>query len=63
MEKFLICIGIAVVSGLISALIEKSDKIHWHIDRHGDPIMAGVTGGVAALFASLLFITFIAKFL
>ena len=50
----LICLGIAGIAGLVSFAIEKSESIHFHIDRHHDAFLAALTGGTTALFVSLI---------
>lgn len=52
----LVCLGIALFAGLVCFIVEKSDKIHFHIDRHHDAFLAGLTGGTVGFFASLILV-------
>jgi hypothetical protein len=54
METILVCLAVAVISGLLCFFVEKSEKINIHIDRHRDAILAALTGGTTGFFASLI---------
>lgn len=56
METILGCLGASVFSGVLCFVVEKSDKINVHIDRHQDAFLAGLTGAVTVFFASLILI-------
>lgn len=45
---------IAVIAGILCFIVEKADFIPLHIDRHHEPFLAGLTGGAAAFFATLI---------
>jgi hypothetical protein len=47
----LACLGLALLSGIVCFIVEKSEKIHLHIDRHHDALLAGLTGATVTLFA------------
>jgi len=54
METILVSLAVAVIAGILCFVVEKSDKIHFHIDRHHDAILAALTGGTTGFFASLV---------
>ena len=54
MLTILACLIVAVIAGILCFIVEKSDRIHFHIDRHHDAILAALTGGTAGFFASLI---------
>ena len=56
MTTILICAAIALVAGVVAFVIEKSDKINIHIDRHHDAFLAGLTGGTVGFFVSLVLV-------
>jgi hypothetical protein len=56
MPTILVCLCIAVLCGIFCYIIEKWDKIPIHIDKHRDALLAALTGGTAAFFASLIII-------
>jgi len=49
-----LCLNIAVAIGIVCFIIEKSERIHLHIDRHRDAFLAALTGGIASFFVSLI---------
>ena len=48
------CLGIALLCGLVCFIVEKSESIRIHIDRHHDALLAGLTGGTTGFFISLI---------
>jgi hypothetical protein len=62
MTTIYLCLAVAFVIGLVCFIIEKSDWIHLHIDRHHDAILAALTGGTTGFFLTL-FVTMITKIL
>jgi hypothetical protein len=56
METILVSLAIAVLSGIFCFIVEKWDKIPFHIDKHHDALLAAITGGTAAFFAALIVI-------
>jgi hypothetical protein len=56
MSTILVCLCIALLSAILCFIVEKWDKIPFHIDKHRDAILAALTGGTAAFFASLFII-------
>jgi hypothetical protein len=50
----LLCVGLALLSGIVCFTVEKSERIHLHIDRHHDALLAGLTGATVTLFALLV---------
>jgi hypothetical protein len=53
MKVTLVCLAIAVLSGILCFIAEKWEKIPVHIDQHRDPILAAITGAVTAFIASI----------
>ena len=60
MTTIWICLIIAIIAGILCFIAEKSEKIHVHIDRHRDAILAALTGGTVGFFTSLI-LTLISK--
>ena len=56
METVIVCLIVAAIAGILCFIVEKSDKINIHIDRHRDAFLAGLTGGAVGFFASLILI-------
>jgi hypothetical protein len=56
MTTIWISLIVAIITGILCFIVEKSDKIHLHIDRHHDSILAALTGSVTAFFVSLILI-------
>ena len=60
MATIWISLIVAIIAGILCFVVEKSDKIHLHIDRHRDSILAALTGGTVGFFTSLV-LTLITK--
>lgn len=56
MEIILACLGVSLCSGIFCYIVEKSEKIPYHIDKHRDPILAALSGAVTTFFASIILI-------
>ena len=54
MTTILYCLLAALFIGVVSFLVERSEKIHLHLDRYHDAILAGLTSATAAFFVSLI---------
>jgi len=56
MTTIILCLIVAVVAGLVCFIVEKSEWINIHIDRHHDAFLAGLTGGTVGFFATLFLV-------
>lgn len=54
MNPIILSLIIAVIAGIVCFIIEKSESIHLHLDKHRDATLAGFTGGIASFFTALI---------